>query len=126
MSPALPSRPLLLGSCLGPVDPAVVTLKLVCGLLVAGNVHQLQVLSSEKQTVEVLPVHLPPVLDCFSQRGHHGALLLYSAKSGEDSPSAASAAHHRALCTFPSATDAHSTVSTIANTPAVLVRFLST
>lgn len=116
MALALPSRPLLLGPFLGPVDPAVVTLKPVCGLLVAGDVHQLQVLSSEKQAVEVLPVHLPPVLDCFSQRGHHGAPLLYSAKSGEDSPSAVSATHHRVLCTFPSATDTHSTASTTANT----------
>lgn len=79
----LPSRPLPLGSSLGPIDPPAVTLQLVCSLLVAGNVHQLQVLSSEEQAVEVLPVHLPPILDCFSQRGHHGALLLNSAKAGE-------------------------------------------
>lgn len=100
MSPTLASRPLLLGSCLGPVDPTVVTLQLVRGLLVAGDVHQLQVLDREEQAVEVLPVHLPPILDCFRQRGHHSALLLYSAKSGEDSPSAVSAAHRRALCTL--------------------------
>lgn len=77
MSLALPSRPLLLGPFLGPVDPAVVALQPVSGLLVAGDVHQLQVLGGEKQTVEVLPVHLPPVLDGSSQCGHHGALLLY-------------------------------------------------
>lgn len=99
MSPALASRPLLLGSYLGSVDPTMVTLQLVCGLLVAGDVHQLQVLGREEQAVEVLPVHLPPILDCFRQRGHHGALLLYSAKSGEDSPSAVSATHRRVLCT---------------------------
>lgn len=98
MSLALPSRPLLLGPFLGPVDPAVVALQPVSGLLVAGDVHQLQVLGGEKQTVEVLPVHLPPVLDGSSQCGHHGALLLYSAKSGTDSPSAVRATHRRALC----------------------------
>lgn len=83
MSLALPSRALLPsrllppGSCLRPIDPTAVALQLVCGLLVAGDVHQLQVLGSEEQAVEVLPVHLPPILDGFSQRGYHGALLLY-------------------------------------------------
>lgn len=76
----LPSRLLPPGSCQRPIDPTAVTLQLVRGLLVAGDVHQLQVLRSEEQAVEVLPVHLPPVLDRLSQRGYHGALLLYSAK----------------------------------------------
>lgn len=77
LSTALPSRLLPPGSCLRLIDSTAVTLQLVCGLLVAGNVHQLQVLSSEEQAVEVLPVHLPPILDCFSQCGYHGAFLLY-------------------------------------------------
>lgn len=100
-SRALPSRLLPLGSCLRPIDPTVVTLQLVCGLLVAGDVHQLQVLGSEEQAVEVLPVHLPPGLDRFSQRGDHCALLLYSARSGGESHTAVSATHHRVPCTLP-------------------------
>lgn len=106
-SVALPSRLLPPGSCLRPIDPTAVTLQLVCGLLVACNVHQLQVLSCEEQAVEVLPVHLPPILDCFSQRGYHGALLLYSAewarrvKGGADRHFAVSATHYRVPCTLP-------------------------
>lgn len=100
-SRALPSRLLPLGSCLRPIDPTVVTLQLVCGLLVAGDVHQLQVLGSEEQAVEVLPVHLPPGLDRFSQRGDHCALLLYSARSGGESHTAVSATHHGVPCTLP-------------------------
>lgn len=92
-SGALPSRLLPLGPRLRPIDPAAVTLQLVCGLLVAGDVHQLQVLNSEEQAVEVLPVHFPPIPDRFRQRGDHGALLLYSAKSGRDSHAAVSATH---------------------------------
>lgn len=107
MSLALPSRALLPsrllppGSCLRPIDPTAVALQLVCGLLVAGDVHQLQVLGSEEQAVEVLPVHLPPILDGFSQRGYHGALLLYSTKSGGDNHSTVSATHYGLLCTLP-------------------------
>lgn len=81
---ALSSRPPPLWPFLGSVDPAGVALELVGGLLVAGDVHQLEVLRGEEQAVEVLPVHLSPapVLDGPSQCGHDGALLLYAARPG--------------------------------------------
>lgn len=65
---------------LASVDPMWVTLELMGGLLVTGDVHQLQVCRGEEQTVEVLPVHLPAILllDGIGQCGHNGALLLYA------------------------------------------------
>lgn len=127
-SGALPSRLLPLGSCLRPIDPPAVTLQLVCGLLVAGDVHQLQVLSSEEQAVEVLPVHLPPILDCFSQRGDHGALLLDSASQGRQpfccechTPQGAMHSPMSHRCSL--SVDA---VSAVAGSPAVPIGFLLT
>ena len=87
-SRALASSPLPLGLRLRPVDPARVTAESVGGFLVAGDVHQLQVVRGEEQAVEVLPVYLPAalVLGRLRQRGDNGALLLYSAKGGQRWP----------------------------------------
>lgn len=84
-SPAPANGPLPPGHRLGAVDPAGVTAESVRGLLVAGDMDQLEVVQGEEQAVEVLPVHHPPlcVADGCSQRGDHCALLLYSAKQGQ-------------------------------------------
>lgn len=81
-SQALASSPPPLGLRLGPVDPAWVTAESVGGLLVAGDVHQLEVLGGEEQAVEILPVHLSAVLllHGLRQRRDDCAFLFYSAK----------------------------------------------
>lgn len=48
------------------VDLALVTAEVVVGFLVAGNMHQFQIMDSKQQLVEVLPVHFPTVSTLYS------------------------------------------------------------
>lgn len=86
VSRALAGRPLPPRRRPGSVEPAGVAAAVVGGLLVAGDVHQLEVLGGEEQAVEVLPVHLAALraADGRGQRGHHRAPLLYSAGTARD------------------------------------------
>lgn len=84
VSPALARRPPPPRLRLGSVDPVRVTAEPVGGLLMAGDVDQLEVVCGEEQAVEVLPGHLPagPLRHGFLQRGDDCALLFYSAGRG--------------------------------------------
>lgn len=60
-----------------PEDLSFVTIKFVVAFLVAGDVHQFQIIHSEQEPVKVFPVHLPStlVLESFCQSGKNGSFL---------------------------------------------------